>query len=520
MFVSEDPTRRNRTTLVERKKEPRSTEATEKDWSALYASALAAVSHRESPVIASLPPSCMQTAFVSQSASLFWDFYVPKEAFLPQSGYTKPWLITIQECTDDEAALRLAFRALACCRLGKQSHDERLIHESERLYSQALWELQRALWDEEKMYKNETLLACMLLSLYEVLEGSAQRGFGYLSHTSGANRLLELRGPARHISGQSHALFLGQRLSGIIHGLTTRKSSFLRKPEWLTVPWLENDKDLRHQLLDLMVDLPYLTERFDALPRVPSSPDGHLAVLQICSDLDTRFQRWYAHAQAVAPPNGLYWTKPASPSHNEMLNDNPFPMEIDFPDNVHAQTMMLYWSGTVLLFATLHPICRTLRQMYPSGLLPENVAKPLNQSTLDPFNLPRRTMVRPYASNIASSIEYFLQPDMRALGTNMMSFPVGVASYYFRFFAPLEPRPPPSSPSPPISLAATSPDPSPNGVAGHRGSTAMLLLPEVVNPELQFFAAKFAKMRAMGFSMGDFLNSLLEDVSLNIPKAP
>jgi len=476
---------------------------------------MSAIKRPPSPEIHSLPQSCLRSAFSSQSASLLWDFYVPTYTFLPSGTYEKPWMTMIQDLSDadQDPAQSLAFKALASCRLGKQARDERLIRESEKLYSQALWELQRALWDEGLMYKNETLYACMLLSLYEVLEGSAERGFGYLSHTSGANRLLQLRGPLRHISGKSHALFLGQRLNGTIHAITTRRSNFLKDAEWLTVPWLENDKDIRHQLIDVMLEIPVLTERFDALPRVPQSPAGYLALLDLCADLERRFTQWYQHAESQAPPTGLYWSKPAPPSHNSNLSHNPFPTEFEFPNHLHAQTMLLYWAGLLLTYGTLQRICRTLRQLYPSGLPPD-----VTPSSFDFFNLPPHTDVRPYAANIASSVEYFMQSDMRALGTNLMSFPVGVASYYYKFFFQLEPPLPNSgSASPPDGIP--SPPASPNGVAGWMGnSNSNRLLADKPNYELMFFANKFRKMQEVGFSMGDFLNSLLEDVSLNLPK--
>ena len=52
--------------------------------------------------------------------------------------------------------------------VGSSTSNPVLSVEGSKKYGQALWELQKALWDERLMYKDETLAACNALLLYEV----------------------------------------------------------------------------------------------------------------------------------------------------------------------------------------------------------------------------------------------------------------------------------------------------------------------------------------------------------------
>ena len=52
--------------------------------------------------------------------------------------------------------------------VGNATSNPALSIEGSKKYGQALWELQKALWDKRLMYKDETLAACNALILYEV----------------------------------------------------------------------------------------------------------------------------------------------------------------------------------------------------------------------------------------------------------------------------------------------------------------------------------------------------------------
>ena len=65
-------------------------------------------------------------------------------------------------------ALESAMAAVSLSVVGNAGNNLALTMEGSKKYGQALWELQKALWDKRMMYKDETLAACNALILYEV----------------------------------------------------------------------------------------------------------------------------------------------------------------------------------------------------------------------------------------------------------------------------------------------------------------------------------------------------------------
>ena len=129
-----------------------------------------AIEHDLSLSSASMRRSALETQF----QDLFWDLYMPKrdcavrDLFIIRCGHPVNWTLVIQQMETQETALNLAFLALSVARVGRDNDDMRLVRESLRIYGKALRDLQSALWDPKRMYSDETLVACMLLGLYEV----------------------------------------------------------------------------------------------------------------------------------------------------------------------------------------------------------------------------------------------------------------------------------------------------------------------------------------------------------------
>jgi hypothetical protein len=118
------------------------------------------------------------------------------------------WLTMLPDLPDMTEALEAAILAVCTARLGRVNRDPALIHESLRFYTQALWELQRALWTPRLMYREETVAACMGLLMYEVFECPDKSVVGWMGHMRGCAKLVELRGPKSYGTEFSHRLFL------------------------------------------------------------------------------------------------------------------------------------------------------------------------------------------------------------------------------------------------------------------------------------------------------------------------
>ena len=105
--------------------------------------------------------------------------------------------------------------ALCVAKIGDYNHDKRLSYEGLRLYSRALFELQKALADPELIYHDHTLAACSLLSQFEISQCPQDSVRAYLQHMEGCEKLVQMRGPERHVEGLGHKLFLLFRVQAV-----------------------------------------------------------------------------------------------------------------------------------------------------------------------------------------------------------------------------------------------------------------------------------------------------------------
>jgi hypothetical protein len=124
------------------------------------------------------------------------------------------WHSIIPDLAAPAKPLESAALALAMARMGLDLRDSRYTQESLKLYTKGLKQVQLALWNPNRMYADETLGACMLLIMYEVVECPSKGRLGYLSHHSGCARLVQLRGPKAHVDGLGHSIFLQFRYIG------------------------------------------------------------------------------------------------------------------------------------------------------------------------------------------------------------------------------------------------------------------------------------------------------------------
>lgn len=108
-------------------------------------------------------------------------------------------------------ALTTATLAVSLSRIGTVNGDECLAKESLKHYTEGLKELQKALYDPVQMHSDETLAACLLLGIFELLNCPGDSKEAYAIHTKGCARLLEARGPKAHRKGLGHSLFLAIR---------------------------------------------------------------------------------------------------------------------------------------------------------------------------------------------------------------------------------------------------------------------------------------------------------------------
>lgn len=382
-----------------------------------------------SPSLQILSPNLTLTALTTLHTSLFNSFFLPRNSFTIQRsfapyGHPANWTNFIPPLLNNDLSLQLAYLATSCSRIGHDNHDENLLVSGKKFYGKALREVQRAISDPKRRHTEETLLACSTLGLYEMFEAQisppGQLGStpnGWLSHAAGVARLLEARGPESYTTDKGHPIFLHTRILITIRASTARKACFLSQPQWLTLPWRNHPKNMQHRLVDVMVFLPVLLETYDNVQETSGSDSearrrDRQYLLDRCAALIGELESWYTQLCAEANGHALWHTTSSDdPSY-------PFPQLFSFDDHSVGYTVMLYWTCSLVIRATMREVQRLLNEA--TGDFHDT------ETLLDCINL------RVHAVNIAQSLPYFLHPDMGALGPNLALFPVGMA---FAFFA-------------------------------------------------------------------------------------
>ncbi|EXJ93834.1 hypothetical protein A1O1_02227 [Capronia coronata CBS 617.96] len=374
------------------------------------------------PTPAALQRSVDRAAVESQCRSLFWDLYMPqgdascRDAFILRCGHPMNWAEVFQDISDQDRSLEEAFSALSISRVGQGNKDVRLVHESAKFYGNALKELQGALFDPKRMYSNQVLMACMLLGLYEVLEGPAFNSRSWITHAKGAARLIQLRGPERHQEWDAHHPFLASRIPTIYASILQRKSTYLATEEWLTVPWAtQKHKTYFDRMVDLATHVPSILEKFDLLcEKAVGIGEDLVQLLQQCEDLQTRLNQWRGGTKTGATPRSV--------KHQPADDDGyPFGTDLWFKNHLFVHARLVYYTCSLALAEVVEDILQTLD--FQAHQLPDS---------LDRNGLKELCNADRYANNICRSVTYCLQPEMGAWGANIVNFPANRALAYYQ----------------------------------------------------------------------------------------
>ncbi|KAH7391597.1 hypothetical protein BKA64DRAFT_678013 [Cadophora sp. MPI-SDFR-AT-0126] len=341
----------------------------------------------------------------------------PQSPSEPRAG---SWLALLPSHPTYTTALEASILAVCTAKLGRTNNDQALVKESLKFYVQGLWELQRALWDEKLMYRDETVAACMCLIIYEVAECPDQSIKGWVGHLKGCARLFQLRGPKMYRSEMAHRLFLTFRQIEIQQAIAERRSTFLAQPEWQTHPWKGHQKHISQQLLDLMAQAAGLIETaYQTIgnPELQSRPDILLVtILGIVNQgwkLDIMLRAFYRRFErTTAGP--LFWPRLSSEPFDveqEYESESIFPVAFQFPSMTVAHTCMVYWATCCILWSGLKVLYSLLAvfkaQMEAYSCPGETPPASLDLNDLPPLEHGVDPTV--LAKNICQSVEYCMQ---------------------------------------------------------------------------------------------------------------
>ncbi len=140
------------------------------------------------------------------------------------SSYTLPSMLAKSLQLDAPGYMYAAPLACFAAWRGRRDGNATLISASHQLYIRALRETQVALYDPQIVLADSTLAACNALGLFEALECPDRSISGYQWHRDACCRLVQLRGPAAHVDGFGHILFLSIRPFGVSNHNTDEPS--------------------------------------------------------------------------------------------------------------------------------------------------------------------------------------------------------------------------------------------------------------------------------------------------------
>ncbi|EXJ80167.1 hypothetical protein A1O1_08309 [Capronia coronata CBS 617.96] len=378
----------------------------------------------------------------------YLSLYCPKAHLGPMQR--RLWLFQLPIMPHMNLALEVSMMALCVAKLSDVYHDPTLRYESLRLYHRGIHQLQKALWDPKLMYHEQTLAACIALATYEMSQCPNESKQGYVSHTSGCEKLIQLRGPDAHTDGLAHQVFVQFRIQGILYALDTQQSTFLSDSVWQKVPWRKNPKTVFDQVYDFVIIAPELHRQGAMLKYMDPGDQLRLATEMIakCWKMDGDLASFYD--RLVKSHTGpLYWPQLACGYILDEDKDDEliFPVAFHFANLSVASTVLVFWAcqamlwqGMIQLYRLMDELRDTLRNSSNNDAYGKN-AELMSEPQADTkcFDLPalehRADFAAP-ARNIFQSVEYCLMDEMKDHGPKTIAASLRIAMEILRPHAP------------------------------------------------------------------------------------
>ncbi|RJE23298.1 hypothetical protein PHISCL_04372 [Aspergillus sclerotialis] len=312
--------------------------------------------------------------------------------------------------------------ALSTAALGRTFKDESLVYESARLYCWGLSELQRTLSSPRLAFDDETLAACLTLSMYEMMECPAEGTHAYASHCKGLLALIQGRGPHAHVSGLGHQLFLATRLIGILYTMQQHSPTYLADPIWMKVPFSQSSKRPIDRVADCLAQAPTIFNKTDRIQELHPMEQLELAnnLASQCWDLDWTMQQCYEELRLTVD-GPLYWSelsRSGSPL-DEADQKRLFPVAYKFPNIKIASTLMMYWATLVMLWSGLSDLYRLI-----DSIVNDEAATEHQELDLPPLG--HRSDFLPMAWHVCRSVDYCMQEEMMTVGSLAVASPLAL----------------------------------------------------------------------------------------------
>ncbi|KAK5065389.1 hypothetical protein LTR84_001227 [Exophiala bonariae] len=358
-------------------------------------------------------------AYRQQILCIYMDQIVPKVDL----GLLKDrmWIESVPCLPYLTSALESSIMAMCFAKIGDFNGDERFKLEGLQLYHRALRELRMALLHPQLLYDDQTLGACVALTHYEMTECPSDSMQPYLSHVTGCEKLICLRGPEKHRDGMAHKIFAHFRVQGILYNLGIHKPTFLADPDWQRIPWQNTSKSAYDKIWDLLSFAPELVAKGDMIAKMEPELQANVAtdLLSKCWELDHELMLVYDRVMSSGE-QPTYWTQLASnvtATEEEIM----FPLALNFRDLNIANTLLMMWSTQTILWHGMMRLTELLH--YLQCTLPDG--NKVQTLVLHELGQQRDYMIP--ARNILRSVEYCSREEFLDLGPKSIAAPLRIA---------------------------------------------------------------------------------------------
>ena len=377
-----------------------------------------------------------RTDFETEALADFWERFLPREdpnTVYVGGVYPVPWSKTFLELSDSDESVKLAMQACALVLRSRATTDQRLRQMAIRFYGQALGRTNKALQDPTTAQSDEVLAACRALANYELLRGNREerissQAVDWLKHIEGTCRIVQLRGPERHVSDHGHALFEDCRSSAVLAGVIMRKPNFFTNLEWHNVPWSQTPRHLRDELFDIMITLPDLLQKndqlLDVIGEAATMSERYNALVRArdhisrCLQIADFLRQWEQRTIEACMHEAA-----------ELYEDEVGPIDLLAVCNNHGfgffHMIVQYWSACILVWASTWIAYRKARM----ALQPDE--PPSLPAWVKPPKVPEWMNPTLPASSIVKTAARYFSPEAGYWGSQSSSWPLGITMHYY-----------------------------------------------------------------------------------------
>lgn len=225
---------------------------------------------------------------------------------------------------------------------------------------------------------------------------------------------------------------LTSHLEQIVLALATRKSTYLARKDWLTVPWKLHPKSDFDHLLDIMAQISTLIEkaaRHDTTTAftTPLAHAQRIRLVQQGWELHSQLETWYQGlVRKQAGP--VYYERPWSAQFLSPQFSSVFPTSLHFPNFEIARLHISYWTILLILYSSILTMPIPFLSRNGSNVGPTSTYSLVVASVENDFP-PSRALE--LARMIAQSMEFLLSEDMHILGPQKVFFALRTAMHVF-----------------------------------------------------------------------------------------